>query len=154
MLIPVVIKLSQNINLNYANSSDLMSSNRNGVKKMKVIVTVAFSVLISMFQIAAFADPVNFTCQVNVNRVLVYGDGSVNVLTSGRNDYTYICSLKNERQGVNVATCAMWVSILQNVQNQNAQAFFYYSTDKATSCQNLPTYGNSPAPVYITMVKQ
>ena len=106
-----------------------------------------------MFQITAFADPVNFSCNATVNRVLVYGDGSVNVLESVRNDYTVICSLKNERQGVNIATCAMWVSILQNAQNQNAEAIFYYSTDKAAKCEDLPTYGSSPAPTYIGMVK-
>ena len=45
----------------------------------------------------SYAGPTAFSCSVNIQNVLVYGDGSVNVLHSGRKDYTYICNLKTER---------------------------------------------------------
>ena len=96
----------------------------------------------------AFAD---FHCVVNVNRVLVYGDGSINVLHDGRNDFTFICNLRGTWKGIDTVTCAMWASLLQNTQNNEVKAIFYY--DGTGSCAALPTYGASPAPVYIGTVK-
>jgi hypothetical protein len=61
-----------------------------------------------------------FHCTVDVNKVLVYNNGAINVMHSGRNDYTLICNLKIEAKGVSIPTCA-----------------------------SLPTYGNAPIPVYI-----
>ena len=89
----------------------------------------------------------SFQCNVTVQKVLIYNDGSVNVYHSGRSDYTYICNLSEERQGVSVTTCAMWASMLQNIKKNNGIAQFYYSGDG--SCSTLSTYSASPAPVYI-----
>lgn len=88
-----------------------------------------------------------YTCDVDVKRVLVYADGSVNVLHDGRNDFTIICNLKGTWKGVDTVTCAMWVSMLQSTQNNDKQAVFYYGG--SGSCATLPTYGGAPAPVYI-----
>ena len=88
-----------------------------------------------------------FNCVVDVKRVLVYGNGAINVLHSGRNDYTYICDLQGDWKGVDTVTCAMWTSMLQNLQVNNRKAIFYYNGEG--SCANLPTYGSTPAPVYI-----
>lgn len=90
-----------------------------------------------------------FACDVNIQNVLMYHDGSVNVRHSGRNDYTYICNLNNERMGVSVTTCAMWTSVLVNLQAQDKKAAFYYNVPEITSCALLPIYRESPAPVYI-----
>ncbi|MDX1303037.1 hypothetical protein [Photobacterium sp.] len=102
---------------------------------------VVLSLLMSTHSYAAF------NCTVDVNRVLVYKDGSINILHNGRNDYTNICNLNDGWKGVDTVTCAMWTSMLQNVQNNNKKAIFYY--DGTGSCSTLNTYGSSPAPVYI-----
>jgi len=89
----------------------------------------------------------SFSCNATINRVLVYGDGSVNILHSGRGDYTNICNTKGTWKGIDTVTCSLWVGILQSLQNNSKQAIFYYSGEGA--CATLPTYGNAPAPVYI-----
>ncbi|CCN45984.1 conserved hypothetical protein [Vibrio nigripulchritudo MADA3029] len=92
-----------------------------------------------------------FNCSVYVNRVLVYGDGSVNILHSGRNDFTYICNTKGTWKGIDTVTCSLWVGMLQSTQNNARRAIFYYGGEG--SCETLPTYGNAPAPVYIGSIK-
>lgn len=93
----------------------------------------------------------SFHCEVTVNRVLVYGNGDINVLHSGRNDFTYICNSKGTWKGIDTVTCALWVSMLQSTQNNSKKAIFYYPGEG--SCSTLPTYGNAPAPAYIGTVK-
>ena len=91
-----------------------------------------------------------FHCAVNVKAVLMYANGSVNVRHDARNDYTVICSLKQERLGVSLSTCALWTSTLLNLKKDGRKAIFYYNTaSNYNSCATLPTYGNAPAPVYI-----
>jgi len=85
-----------------------------------------------------------------VKRVLAYGNGAVNILHTGRNHFTYICSLKEEWKGVSITTCAMWTSMLQNIQTNQNKAIFHY--DGTGPCSTLPTYGGAPAPVYIGTV--
>jgi hypothetical protein len=110
---------------------------------MKKIILI-LGLIVSTNVIAAFE------CSVDVKRVLVYADGTVNILHSGRNDYTVICDLDGDRKGVSTVTCAMWTSLLQSTQNNNKNATFYYSGEG--SCATLATYGSSPAPVYIGSV--
>jgi len=88
-----------------------------------------------------------FSCSTTVQKVLVYAGGNVNILHSGRNDYTVICNLKGVRQNVSITTCAMWTSMLQNIKKNNGTAQFYYAGDG--TCATLPTYAAAPAPVYI-----
>lgn len=88
-----------------------------------------------------------YECGVSVKNVLVYKDGLVNILHSGRGDYTIICSLGSDYAGVSVGTCAMWTAMLQAIKKKNGTATFYY--DGVGSCATLPTYGASPVPVYI-----
>lgn len=88
-----------------------------------------------------------FHCTVDVKKVLVYSNGLINVLHSGRNDYTVICNLKTETKGVSIPTCAMWTSMLQNIKKAKTKAIFYYPGEG--TCTSLPTYGNAPIPTYI-----
>lgn len=89
----------------------------------------------------------DFACDVDVDRVLVYADGSVNVLHSGRNDWTYICNVKGTWKGIDTVTCALWVGMLQSTQNNEKNAVFYYGG--TGSCATLETYGSSPVPIYV-----
>lgn len=93
-----------------------------------------------------------YVCSVKVANVLIYQDGSVNVLHSGRGDYTYICNLASERDQVSTTTCAMWTSMLLAIKKKNGDAQFYYNGEG--SCSTIPTYSAAPAPLYIGDVTQ
>ena len=102
------------------------------------------SIVLASLPMSAFA---NFSCSAVPEIVLVYGDGSVNVFHSGRNDYTYVCNLASPRLGVDPVTCAMWTSLLLAAKKNNQAVQFYYPG--TGSCATLPVYSNSPAPTYI-----
>lgn len=112
--------------------------------RFSISISISISMLFSMSSFAAYE------CSVSMTRILIYKSGAVNVLHTGRGDYTYICNLKEERDGVSIVTCAMWTSMLQSIKKENAQATFYYSGEG--SCSTLPIYGSSPAPVYIGQI--
>lgn len=89
----------------------------------------------------------DYYCEVSVATVLIYRDGYVNVLHSGRGDYTIVCNLKDTYGGVDTTTCAMWAGMLQSIKKKNGKAQLYFSGDG--SCATMPTYGSAPVPVYI-----
>ena len=88
-----------------------------------------------------------YECNVTVRNVLVYSNGLVNVLHTGRGDYTMICSMNGDYGNVSASTCAMWTAMLQAIKKKNGIAGIYYGG--AGSCATLPTYGSSPVPIYI-----
>lgn len=112
--------------------------------KMRVAILAMSMGLSALFSASSFAD---FNCNASIQRILIYQDGKVNIFHSARNDYTNICNLKTEKNGVSIATCAMWTSMLQSIKKENGKAFFYYAGEG--SCATLPTYSSSPAPIYI-----
>ncbi len=89
----------------------------------------------------------SFSCTVDISNVLIYQNGLVNVKHTGRNDFTYICNLTSDWNGVNPVTCAMWTSILQNLKQDNNKAVFKYNGEG--SCETLPTYDASISPDFI-----
>ncbi|MDE1313077.1 hypothetical protein MEG05_01930 [Vibrio aestuarianus] len=94
---------------------------------------------------SAFAD---ISCSGEVKNVLQYANGSVNVLTTYRNQYTYICNIKNDWKGVSPQACQGMLSILLTAQSTGKKIATYYTGDQYT-CQTLPHYGSSPGPVYV-----
>lgn len=88
-----------------------------------------------------------YECHVKVIHVLVYSNGMVNIAHNGRNEFTVVCNLNSEWKGVSVTTCAVWLAMLESIKKRNGTANFYYEGNGA--CENLPTYGEAPAPVYI-----
>ncbi len=112
---------------------------------MKIFKVLLCLVLAPMLSInTARAD---FYCETTVIRALVYADGTVNVLTTARGDYTFVCNVSTPWKGVDVTTCAAWLSVLQSVKRRNGLAILYYTG--AGTCATLPTYALSPAPAYI-----
>lgn len=110
------------------------------------------TLLLSMFLAAAVmvfpADALaEYSCNVTVKNVLVYSSGAVNILHTGRGDYTYVCNLDSTYNGVSPTTCAMWVALLEKIKSKGGTAAFWFTG--TGSCETLPTYGNSPAPVYV-----
>ena len=115
---------------------------------MRVVI-----MLVGLMSIGAQAG--SFVCRTNIDNVLLYGSGAVNVRHEGRGDYTYICNLNSDWKGVSVTTCAMWASLLINAHENDKRVVFYYrQTDEYDRCAELPTYSGAPAPVYIGTMEQ
>lgn len=93
----------------------------------------------------------NIGCVGTVTKVLQYANGSVNVHTSYRNDYTVMCNIKDHWKGVSPESCKSMVSILLTAQSTGKRIVTYYSGDQYT-CQTLPYYGSAPGPVYVGIV--
>ncbi len=109
--------------------------------KLKRLYIFSFALFLPIYASAAFE------CTSKVANILVYSDELVNILHSGRGEYTVICSLKTELAGVSISTCAMWVGMLQAIKKKDGLANFYYAG--TGTCATLPTYSSAPVPVYI-----
>lgn len=105
---------------------------------------IALFLIISMLSTSASAA---FECYASVKNILIYSDGNVNLLHSGRGDYTVICNMNAERQGISTAVCGMWTGMLQLIKRKGGLASFYYPG--TGTCATLPTYASAPAPTYI-----
>lgn len=94
-----------------------------------------------------------FTCNGKIHVVSIYANGVVNINGEAQPDYTNICNLNEEREGVSTFMCALWVNTINSAREQNKNVIVYYQdTDVLTSCADLAngfTYGSAPAPVYI-----
>lgn len=88
-----------------------------------------------------------FECDVKVLKLLIYNEGTVTVMHSGRGDYTHICNLNVETHGVSITACAMWTGLLQVIKKKDGIATFLYAG--AGNCATMPTYGSAPYPHYI-----
>lgn len=88
-----------------------------------------------------------YECNVKIVNVLVYADGLVNILHTGRNDYTVICSLNINWGSVSPTTCAMWTGMVQSIKKKNGLANIYFGGEG--SCATMGTYGSAPIPTYI-----
>jgi hypothetical protein len=110
-------------------------------QKINALLLMLCAVVLPMDVYAAYE------CNVKVINVLVYADGAVNVLHSGRGDYTVICNVSRDYGNVSPSACAMWTGMLLAIKKKNGSANFYF--EGSSTCDRLPTYGNAPIPVYI-----
>lgn len=88
-----------------------------------------------------------YQCSVQIVQVLVYSSGNVNVLHTGRGDFTVICNLNSNYGEVSPTTCAMWTAMLQSTKKKGGTASFYFNGEG--SCATMGTYTSAPVPVYI-----
>jgi hypothetical protein len=94
---------------------------------------------------AARAD---ISCTGTINGVLLYADGSVMIQGSWRGDLTMICNTQNNFGGIDTSICLAWYGAAVKSSQGHVIVGTYYSGDTYT-CANLPTYHNSPPPVYL-----
>ena len=90
-------------------------------------------------------------CNGQINALLIYSSGDVNIHTTYRNDYTVVCNLKTEKDGVSISTCAVWASLLAKAKHEGRTISAYYSHPAVTDCATIPHYGNAPAPIYLAL---
>ena len=110
---------------------------------MKKLTRLMAVVVAAALPMQAYA----FDCDVKINQLLVYQDGTVNVNHTGRNGFTVLCNLNVSYKNVAPTTCAMWTAMLMGVKKRNATVNFYFGGEG--SCAALPTYEAAPVPVYI-----
>jgi len=92
----------------------------------------------------AYAD---FNCGGTLGGVLLYSDGSVMIQGSWRSDWTMICNTQNGWGGIDGSTCLAWYGAAVSAAKSHTSVGTSYSGNTYT-CANLPTYSNTPAPVY------
>lgn len=90
----------------------------------------------------------DISCTGQVKNVLQYANGTINVFTSYRGDYTVMCSVKDHWKGVSPESCKGMLSVLLTAQSTGKRIATYYSGNQYT-CQTLPHYGSAPGPVYV-----
>jgi hypothetical protein len=94
---------------------------------------------------AARAD---ISCGGTLSAVLLYADGSVMIQGTWRNDLTIICNTQNNFGGIDTSICLAWYGAAVKASQSHVGVGIYYTGDTYT-CANLPTYHNSPPPVYL-----
>jgi len=115
---------------------------------MTSIRAVVVSALIVFAVPAARAD---VWCSGSVLETLVYKDGGLMIRSSWRNDWTYICSMQSPWNGVATEACFSWYALVSSAKIHNKQIMALYVGE--SSCASIPTYGSSPAPVYVRMTE-
>lgn len=104
----------------------------------------AAAVVLLTFSLAATAQ---VDCVGKVKHLLVYANGTVNVLNSFRNDFTVVCNLNSNHGAVTPTVCASWVALLAHIKKKDGLAVHYYPA--GTVCSAVPTYADAPVPGYI-----
>jgi hypothetical protein len=106
--------------------------------KLAALLALAFPVLG-----AAAVD-----CVGTVSKVLLYADGTVNIMGSWRGDYTFVCSTTGVYGSqVSAEVCLGWYALLTKAKADNLNVTVYYNTN--TPCNGLPTYQSTPVPHYV-----
>ncbi|WP_323141138.1 hypothetical protein [Massilia phyllosphaerae] len=121
-----------------------LSNNRNVYASHKTFNKFIFGLILLFLSQSAFA---YFECNVKIMHVLVYSNGLLNVMHDGRKDFTVLCNLNADRQGVTPTTCAVWFALVESAKKRNGIVNFYYGGDG--SCATLRTYDESPPPSYV-----
>jgi hypothetical protein len=96
----------------------------------------------------------DFSCLVNVLGVIPCNGDLVNVLHSGRGNWTMICSLtETYASGLTVKpeTCAMWTALLLQAKKDNTPVTFYFAG--SGTCSEISLYTSAPVPIYIGLTQ-
>jgi hypothetical protein len=115
--------------------------------KMRIFKAVLCAAL-SGGMLLCTAAQADISCAGTLSAVLLYSDGSVMIQGSWRNDLTMICNTRNNFGGIDTPTCLAWYGAAVKASQSHVTVGTYYSGDTYT-CANLPTYHNSPPPVYL-----
>lgn len=90
-------------------------------------------------------------CTGQVQSVLVDGSGNVSVLATFRGDWLSVCSIEAPWKGVSSNTCKSWLGLLSALRISRDNVLIYYSGSDA--CNVIPSYGNAPAPGYVSLAE-
>jgi hypothetical protein len=107
-------------------------------------------VLAAALALLSFSSNAATDCNGTVTRVLLYGDGTVNLLSSWRGDYTVLCNTNGTFGGIPSEVCLSWYGTLLNAASHGKQVNVYYGV--TLTCATLPTYWSAPVPTYVGVI--
>lgn len=107
---------------------------------------------LTMFAISIPSAEADVWCSGTIAGVYVNVNGGVNILPSFRQDWLEICNVTTTRLGVTVDVCKAWLALVTSLHVTQQSAAITYTG--STACNAIPTYQNSPAPVYVMMHMQ
>jgi len=122
------------------------------LSRLSLLIKCGLSkVLIFLFMLpsAAYAD--GQWCEGTFDRVWVDYLGNVLAVPSWRSDHVRICSLKGVDGRTDTVTCSMWYTIISESVKTGRGTIVHY--DNAPACAQMPTYGSSPIPYYVMLLK-
>ena len=92
-------------------------------------------------------------CDGLVNYALLYSDGTVNLHSAWRGEFTLLCNTNGTWGGIPAEVCLSWYAVAAKAAADGKVLTVYYNTD-SYSCANLPVYGSSLVPVYVGVKRQ
>ena len=118
--------------------------------RQRVAISIRNGLAVFAGMCCALSARADYSCTVSVLGVLAYNDGSVNVLHSGRGDWTVVCALNRpytQVLTVGPETCAGWYASMLRAKKNIQRLEFWFSG--AGTCATINTYWTAPVPVYI-----
>jgi hypothetical protein len=88
-------------------------------------------------------------CAGKVLSVLTYADGTVMILPEFRKDWTAICNVNSDRQGVSPTTCITWLAAATRAASKDPAGNVGLVYPEVPSCAAVATHHSTPAPVYL-----
>ena len=107
------------------------------------------ALLVCFVLIAQPAAAANLWCTGLLNRLLVYGNGTVMIYADWNVGWLTVCNVAQDRLGVSKDACKTWVALLESAKAQGTEVGVNYDTETYT-CPTIPAYGASPAPQAIS----
>ena len=108
--------------------------------------------VVSLAALASFQAAADLNCNGKVGDVLLYSDGTVNIRSDWRGDFTYICSTSGSwAPNITTEVCLAWYATLVKAQASGLRVSVYYGGNPGT-CSTLPSYSASPTPIYIGLL--
>lgn len=115
---------------------------------MKNLITLALIFMLLPWQSAS---AVSLSCEGTVRQIYVAVNSRVFVQGSWHTDWTMICDLDDTWNGVTGELCKTWFAMALTAYQAKSNVMVRYDNLQSTDCAALPTYGNSPAPLYFML---
>jgi hypothetical protein len=111
------------------------------MKKIKKVVVICLLVLFCAVSVVQAE-----WCTGTIDRVLMTADGDVDIKATYRGDFTKICNRDNYWNDISPEVCADWYDTVVAARISGRTITIRYPD--GTPCDTLPTYNDSPAPMY------
>ena len=87
-------------------------------------------------------------CDGKIAHTFADRSGGVYIFGTWRNDWQQICNLNFVWKEISVSSCRAWFSTSQTAVVTQQPVIVSIDT---TSCATMPTYGESPSPIYLML---
>jgi hypothetical protein len=98
---------------------------------------VSLAIVASFLAVSENVMAADIYCSGLVNNVLVYADGTVAINAQWRADYTTICNLSVERNGVTTTTCTGWLALAEGARKRGEALNIWYPNATFAGCSSI-----------------